>query len=253
MASQDPSRTPRQAASQAGPADRPALRADAARNRARIVAAARELFAERGLDVPMEEIARHAGVGVATLYRRFPTRADLISAAFECTMAAYADAAATALADPDPWHGFCRYLERVCEMQAVDRGFADVLTLTFPMAKHLEADRARAYHAFTELITRAKDAGKLRADFVPEDLVMLLMATAGVIDATGTAAPDTYRRLLGYMTQAFAVPGTTTPPLPEPPTPTALYRALLRLHDGNTRVNRECLINGVTRSDGVGR
>jgi AcrR family transcriptional regulator len=207
---------------------RPVLRADAARNRERIVAAAREIFAERGLEVPMEEVARRAGVGVATLYRRFPTRADLIAGAFECKMAAYADAVATALADPDPWHGFCGYLERVCAMQAADRGFADVLTLTFPTAKQFEADRARAYRGFVELIDSAKDAGRLRADFVPEDLIMLLMANAGVITATGDAAPHTWKRLLAYMTQAFAADHTD--PLPPPPAPTALYRAMIRLN-----------------------
>jgi AcrR family transcriptional regulator len=203
------------------------LRADAARNRERIVAAAREIFAERGLEVPMEEVARRADVGVATLYRRFPTRADLIAGAFECKMAAYADAVATALADPDPWHGFCGYLERVCAMQAGDRGFADVLTLTFPTAEQFEADRARAYRGFVELIDSAKDAGRLRADFVPEDLIMLLMANAGVITATGDAAPHTWKRLLAYMTQAFAAPAAQA--LPEPPGPRQMYRALLRL------------------------
>src|SRR3954471_4942828 len=90
------------------------LRVDAERNRQRIVAAAGTAFAELGLDVPMEDIARRAGVGVGTLYRRYPTRADLIAAAFEVKMAAYAEAAADALADPDPWHGFCGYVERIC-------------------------------------------------------------------------------------------------------------------------------------------
>ena len=107
---------------------RPALRADARRNRERIIAAAREVFAQRGLDVPVEDIARHAGVGVATLYRRFPTRADLIAGAFEAKMAAYADAVTQALADPDPWAGFCSYIEQVCAMQAADQGFAGPAT-----------------------------------------------------------------------------------------------------------------------------
>ena len=70
----------------------PGLRADAQRNRQRIIAAAQHEFARRGLDVPVEDIARHAGVGVATLYRRFPTRTDLIAGAFEAKMTAYADA-----------------------------------------------------------------------------------------------------------------------------------------------------------------
>jgi AcrR family transcriptional regulator len=174
----------------------------------------------------MEEVARLAGVGVGTLYRRFPTRADLIAGTFECKMAAYADAVTTALADPDPWHGFCGYLERVCTMQATDRGFAEVLTLTFPTAKGFEADRARAYQSFLQLIDRAKQVGKLRADFVPEDLVMLMIANAGIINATREAAPHAWKRLVAYMTQAFAAPAAG--PLPEPPTPRQMYRVFLR-------------------------
>ncbi|PZF86651.1 TetR/AcrR family transcriptional regulator [Jiangella anatolica] len=205
----------------------PTLRADAERNRRRIVAAAREVFAERGLDVPMWEIARHAGVGVGTLYRRFPTRDDLVAGVFEAKMAAYADAAADALAEPDPWAGFCAYIERVCAMQAEDRGFANVLTLTFPAAKRFEAERDRAYHAFAELVTRAKAAGGLREDFSPEDLVMMLMANAGVVAATADAAPETWRRFAAYLIQAFRAPGAG--PLPPSPAPTAMYRALVRL------------------------
>jgi AcrR family transcriptional regulator len=211
----------------------PALRADAERNRARIVAAAREVFAERGVSAPMEEVARRAGVGVATLYRRFPTRADLIAGTFEATMTAYADAVAQALAERDPWTGFRGYVERVSAMQADDRGFTDVLTMTFPAAKRFEAARTRAHEGFVELIDRAKAAGKLRADFVPEDLVMLLMANAGVITATGDAAPQTWRRLVAYLLQAFAA--GPDEPLPAPPTPRQMYRALLRLQPKEDR------------------
>ena len=110
------------------------LRSDAERNRAKILGAACEAFTEGGLDVSMEQVARRAGVGIATLYRRFPTRPDLIAAAFEAKMLAYADAVAEALAEPDPWVGFCLHLERVCAMQAADQGFTDVLTMTFPTA-----------------------------------------------------------------------------------------------------------------------
>ncbi|WP_432877482.1 TetR/AcrR family transcriptional regulator [Kribbella sp. CA-245084] len=210
-----------------------ALRADAERNRQRLLVAAREVFAERGLDVPIEEVARHAGVGVATLYRRFPSRADLIAGAFEAKMAGYADAAAEALAEPDPWVGFCRYVEQVCAMQAEDRAFANVLTMTFPLAKRLEADRARAYHDYVELIDRAKAAGRLRADFSPEDLVMMLMANAGVVSCTTGAAPDAWRRLVAYLIQAFAAPGAAA--LPPAPSPQAMYRALLRLQHPSPR------------------
>src|SRR5215217_2227659 len=123
------------------------LRADAKRNRERVLSAAREVFAEQGLDASTNEIARRARVGIATLFRRFPTRDDLVAAAFEDKMSAYAAAIDDALADPDPWQGFCSYIERVCRMQADDRGFADVLTLTFPTAKALEEERDRSAHA----------------------------------------------------------------------------------------------------------
>lgn len=202
------------------------LRVDAERNRQRIVTAARDAFAEHGLDVPMEEIARRAGVGVGTLYRRYPTRADLIAAAFEAKMIAYADASRQALADPDPWRGFCGYVERICAMQADDRGFTTVLTLTFPTAKQFEADRDRGFADFTTLVERAKVAGKLRADFVAEDMPMFLMANAGVLAATADAAPDTWRRLVGYLIQASAAPAAQ--PLPDPPAPRQMYRAMLR-------------------------
>jgi AcrR family transcriptional regulator len=204
-----------------------ALRADAERNRERIVAAAREVFAERGLTAPLDEVARRAGVGVATLYRRFPTRADLISGVFETKMAAYANSVERALADPDPWSGFCAHVEQMCAMQAEDRGVTDVLTLTFPTHKRFEAARVRAHEGFVELVDRARATGRLRADFVPEDLAMLLMANAGVINATGEAAPQTWRRLVAYLLQAFAA--GSAEPLPDPPSPSQMYRALLRL------------------------
>jgi AcrR family transcriptional regulator len=210
-----------------GAADHPALRADAQRNRQRIVKAARRVLAEQGLAAPLNEVARRAGVGIATLYRRFPTREALIAAVFAEQMSAYAEAIDKALADTDPWRGFCTFIERACAMQADDHGFTDVLTLTFPTAAAFEATRVAAYRGFVELIARAKAAGRLRADFSPEDLVLLLMANAGVVVATADAAPETWRRLVAYMTQAF-VAGHTDP-LPSAPTAAALYRAMLRL------------------------
>jgi AcrR family transcriptional regulator len=205
---------------------RAGLRVDAERNRQRVVAAASEAFAELGLDVPMEDIAKRAGVGVGTLYRRYPTRADLIAAAFETKMSGYAEAARQALKDPDPWSGFCGYVDRICAMQAGDRGFTTVLTMTFPTAKQFEADRNRAFADLTILIDRAKAAGKLRTDFVTEDIPMFLMANAGVLAATADAAPDTWRRLVAYLLQACAAPAAQ--PLPDPPAPRQMYRAMLR-------------------------
>jgi len=212
------------------------LRSDAERNRERIVSAARVVFAEQGLSAPLAEVARRADVGVATLFRRFPTRDDLITATFAEKMTAYSEAIKDALRDPDPWHGFCEYIERVCAMQAADRGFTHILTQTFPTAKAFEADRARALKGFKELIERAKAAGGLRDDFVPEDLPMVLMANAGVIGATGDAAPETWRRLVAYLIQAFAADAAA--PLPSPPSPRRMYRALMRFQPQDARVKR---------------
>jgi AcrR family transcriptional regulator len=205
-----------------------ALRADAERNRERIMAAARRLYATEGLGVSMASVAREAGVGKATLSRRFATREDLINAVFADRMDGYATATAKALADPDPWHGFTRYIESVCAMQAADRGFAAVLIMSFPTAKALEARRAESYDGFLELISRAKATGHLRTDFSSEDLVVLLMANAGVIAATGDDAPGTWRRLVGQMLRAFASPDAPLPPMPDGPAHTALYRAMVR-------------------------
>lgn len=208
------------------------LRADAERNRCRILAAARRLYATEGLGVSMASIAREAGVGKATLSRRFGTREELITTVFADRMDAYADAVTKALAHPDPWHGFTGYLHAICAMQAADRGFAEVLTMACPAAKALEARRAEAYEASVRLIAHAKATGRLRTDFTDQDLVILLMANAGVIAATGDAAPDTWRRLIGHMLRSYSTPGTDIPPLPEAPAPTALYRAMVRLTTG---------------------
>src|SRR4051812_24751537 len=137
------------------------LRRDAAENRERIIEAAREVFGEQGLQAPIEEVARRAGVGVATLYRRFPTRPDLITCAFTAKMQDYADATEKALGCEDPWAGFCWYVERLCEMQATDHGFTDVLTMAFPTSTEFEKLRDGTFLRFRELTKRAKKAGRL--------------------------------------------------------------------------------------------
>jgi len=204
------------------------LRADAERNRQRIVEAARAVFAEQGLHASTNEVARRAGVGVATLFRRFPTREELIAAAFAERMSEYTAAIECALADSDPWRGFCDYVRGVCAMQAGDRGFNHVLTQTFPAAKEFEAERDHAFHRVSELIERAKAVGGLRADFVAEDLPLLLMANAGVVSATADSAPEASPRLVAYLVQALGADGAE--PLPPAPTPHRMYRALMRLH-----------------------
>ncbi|WP_128434878.1 TetR/AcrR family transcriptional regulator [Streptomyces cyaneus] len=207
------------------PAAQP-LRSDAERNRERIIAAARTVFARDGLSASMASVSREAGVGIATMFRRFPTKAELVDAVFADRMGAYADAVATALDDPDPWNGFVGYIETACAMQAVDSGFADVLTMVFPTAKTLEERRNQAYEGMVQLIGRAKATGRLREDFDASDLVLLHMANAGVVNATGDAAPDAWRRVVALLIQSLEAPARGV--LPDPAGHEALYKAMLR-------------------------
>lgn len=197
------------------------LRVDAERNRRRILDAARQVYAEHGLDVPMTEIARRAGVGIATLYRRYPTSDDLVVAAFVEKMEAYAAVAESALKVEDPWVGFSDYVRTICQMQVADAGFADILALT-PRDAFAE-QRSRAFRAFARLVRRAQEAGALRADFVHQDMPLLLMANAGLVRAT-TGHPKATARLAEYLLQAFRAPATDA--LPPAPTPREMFTAL---------------------------
>lgn len=205
----------------------PTRRADAERNRASVLVAARRLYAERGLGVPMAAIAREAEVGKATVFRHFATPQELIDAVFADRMDDYVRATDAALEENDAWQAFVGYIGTVCEMQAEDRGFADLLTITFP-APNLQQGRERAYRGFLTIIERARGTGHLRDDFTPEDLVLVLIANAGVVNATTNGAPESWRRLLGHFLRGFANPGAPLPAVPSAPTSAALYRAMTR-------------------------
>jgi AcrR family transcriptional regulator len=204
------------------------LRADAERNRQLLLDAARTVFAERGLDVSMRQIALQAGVGEPTLRRRFASKEQLIAEAFQDKVAAYADEAERAVRNPDAWNGLTDFVHSVARMQLDDRGFTDVLTMTFPESMRAETSRRRAYDALGVLIAGAKNDGTLRRDFSPEDIVLVLMAHAGVVSAAGELASAFSERMLAYFLEAFAAPGLGE--LPAAPSPAMTYRALLGLH-----------------------
>ncbi len=206
-------------------AARPGLRADAARNRDAIIAAARPVFADHGLGAPLDEIARRAGVGNATLYRHFPTREELVQAALLGPMAEYLAAAEDGLADPDPWAGFRDYLLRLCQLQARDRGLADLLVTTIRTPSgELERVRGAAFELSQQLITRAQDAGQLRADFRHQDLPLLLMANAGLVQRTQGGAPDSWRRVAAFILDGLQARAAT--PAPPPPSERAVLRVM---------------------------
>jgi AcrR family transcriptional regulator len=196
------------------PAAARGLRADATRNRVAILTAARQVFAEQGLRAPLEEIARRAGVGIATLYRRFPTRERLVAAALIEKITQFEMAASLALAEPDPWDGFAGLVRRICELQADDRGLSDLLSMTLPASEEVEQLRAKAHGHVAELVARAKGSGRLRPDFAAEDLLLMLIANAAVAHVTGPDAPDAWRRFVGLMLDAFQYTGGDLPPAP---------------------------------------
>jgi AcrR family transcriptional regulator len=202
------------------------LRADAARNRQAIIATAREVYGQRGLDAPLDDIARAAGVGNATVYRHFPTRCALVAASFADALRRIIDHADQALHDPDPWSGFRAHVTFLCRLQATDRGLADLLTTQVTAAPELEGLRGEAYRAFVRLAQRARTAGALRADFVAEDLVLLLMANAGLVHRTAEAAPAAWERFIDLALDGLRSQAAT--PAASPAGADAVQRAMRR-------------------------
>jgi AcrR family transcriptional regulator len=201
----------------------PKLRADARRNRDAIVAAARGAFAERGLGASLDDVAKAAGVGSGTLYRHFPTRDDLIAAVFTERMADHVTAVETARKDPNPWNAFVGYVREICRAQAADKGLADLFAIGH-RGKELRELRSRAYEGFVALIDAAKASGDLRRDFTSEDVAVLMMANAGVIERAGEAAVTASERFVALALDGFRAEGAT--PAPPPPSPRALVAAV---------------------------
>lgn len=191
------------------------LRKDAERNRDRIVAAARAAFAERGIDVSVEEIARRAEVGMGTLYRRFPTKGDLVDAVLEDAVAEVCQAAESALELDDPWVGFTTFLERVFELHVRNRGLKDVIASARHDRRRLDALRAQMRPLVSEIVGRAQAQGTLRADFAAEDVPMLFWTGGRVAEVTADVAPDHWRRYLGFVLDGLRAGAAT--PLPRPP------------------------------------
>jgi AcrR family transcriptional regulator len=148
-------------------------RADARRNRKRILDAARLQFSEHGLDVHIERIAQAAGVGVGTVYRNFPTKEDLLQALVDERFAFFKDAARAGLDDPDPWRGFCTMMRESARVTAEDRAVSEAMD-QLPGVCQCSAEKVGLREAGSELVERAKATGKLRSDFQVEDIGSLM-------------------------------------------------------------------------------
>jgi len=157
------------------------MRRDALHNHDLIIEAARQVFAEEGVDASMSGIARRAGVGVATIFRHFPGRDELVTAVFAAPLEECARGTAAALSEPDAWTGLRAYILQLGRTQAQDRGLAAVIISWFARTHDELSIGDQSCHDLDELIDRAKACGALRADFSRDDIVLLLRANSGVL------------------------------------------------------------------------
>jgi AcrR family transcriptional regulator len=191
------------------------MRRDAQRNRERLITSARQLFAEVGVDVSVEEITQHAGVGMGTLYRHFPTKSELIDAVLEDAFAELVALAEKATEAEDAWEGLKGFLEAVLARHVANRGLKDVLATHKRDAQRAEAMRARIRPLLRKLVARSQQQGSLRPDFTPEDLPLVFWTAGRVIEETAAIAPDYWRRYLALLCDGLRADAAS--PLPHPP------------------------------------
>ncbi len=160
-----------------------------------LIAAAREIYAERGVDAPLDDIARRAGVGNATLYRHFSDRTELIETVFHDALLPILHMARRTRDHADAWSGLTAYLDRVFALLAADRGAGDLLTTAIQGVPTLDALREENRRTLETLLRRGQEQRTIRADLTIEDLLFLLAA----LGRAAPAAPDSWRRHLALL------------------------------------------------------
>ncbi|MBB4892656.1 AcrR family transcriptional regulator [Streptomyces olivoverticillatus] len=193
----------------------PALRADARRNREALIAAARELFAEQGLETPLDDIARRAGVGNATLYRRFATREELIEAVFHDLLDEGLRTGEEARRGEDAWSALVGYMEGIFEGLAANRGAIELMTTAVPAGPTLAELRRHNHETVSELVRRAQEQGAMRADVTAEDLLFGLAALGRCVPSAAAVVPGSWRRHLALLFDGLRAEAAR--PLPAPP------------------------------------
>ncbi|SOX56545.1 TetR/AcrR family transcriptional regulator [Mycobacterium ahvazicum] len=179
------------------------LRKDAERNRQRVIEAARELFAIRGLEATLNEVAHHAGVGVGTVYRRFPTKQELLEAIFEDGIDELTTLAETALRHPDSWQGFVWFVEQMCEITATDRGIREVAFGKCFGGDRVEAARVRLVPRLSELVERAQHDGHLRPETAPGDMPIFGLLAGTVSEYAGHVDAELWRRYVAILLEGM--------------------------------------------------
>lgn len=193
------------------------LRKDAELNRQRLLAAADELFAEYGLDVTLNDIAHHAGVGVGTAYRRFANKQQVIDELFEQRLDEVAAMADEALADSDAWRGLTTFLERSLQMQVEDRGLMEILNNPQLGQHRVNEARDRIAPLVSAIVERAKEEGVLRSDFDSTDAIFIQVALAAVMEKSRGISPVLYRRYLMMFLDGIRADKGTLSELPVQP------------------------------------
>lgn len=197
------------------PATRP-LRADAARNQQRILDAARDLFAERGFDITLDQVAEHAGVGVGTVYRRFANKLELLHGVLDRNVEKLAESAEAAAEHPDPWQGLVEFCDYACANLADNRALAEVLlSLHADLSDRFGTVRERVQPAAERLVEQAKSAGGLRPDAEVGDFFALFHMVGGFADFARPVAPHAWRRYLAIVLDGLRATGGPRDPLPE--------------------------------------
>lgn len=176
-----------------------ALRSDAERNRQRVLAAARELFATKGLEPNLNDVAHHAKLGVGTVYRRFATKEDLVEAIFEDAIDQIATLAETALQQEDSWAAFVWFVEHLCELTATDRGLREMVYSKAYGGYRVECARERLDPPVFRLVERARADGHLRADIEPTDMPIISLLAGTVSEWAGHVEPDLWRRYVALL------------------------------------------------------
>src|SRR3984957_7522158 len=169
-------------------------RKDAERNRQRLLAAAREVFRDRGVAATLNDVAHHAGLGVGTVYRHFANKEELIDALFDDMVETIDGYVSEATEQPDAWLGLITALENVCEVQAFDRGLREVMLGTGRGPERQRQMRERVGPVVDVIVARAQEQGTLRTDVVPADFPILQLMVGAVSDHTGQ--PGLWRRYL---------------------------------------------------------
>jgi AcrR family transcriptional regulator len=203
------------------------LRADAERNRALILEAAFDVFAERGLGATMDDIAERAGVGVGTVYRRFPDKELLLDAVFRQKVGELVEIGERSLAIEDPWDGLVDFIQLGSEFHARNRALRELLFGATAARRWVAEGRARLKPIATELVTRAQRSGDLRPDVVPLDVPLIELTLAATMDHTVDVSPDVWRRLLEIMLDGLRVQRDSPTPLTGPPLDDAALEAAL--------------------------